>query len=101
VTELYPGQNYFLVRNENIRRAEEKFMHQEFEVHLLNDEGIAKAKRLAELFDNLLTEVETLCLVPGQGAGPNARQMAIVRTKLEEASFFSKKALAIIPENQK
>ncbi len=76
-------------------------MHQEFEVHILNDGGIEKAKRLAELFDNLLTEVETMCLVPGQGAGSNARQMAIVRTKLEEASFFSKKAMAVLPENQR
>lgn len=80
-------------------------MHREFEVHLLNSEGIEKAKRLAEVFDSALTQIETLTsrphgdiLLPG---GSNGRELAIVRTHLEIASFFAKKAMAILPENQR
>lgn len=79
--------------------------HKEFEVHLLNSDGIAKAQRLAEVFDEMLTRIEVLTtrprgdiLLPG---GSNGREMAIVRTHLEIASFFAKKAMAILPENQK
>jgi hypothetical protein len=94
MTELYPGQKYFHALNPNIRRAEENHMHQEFEVHLLNDEGIAKAKKLANLFDQLLTELDPLMPIA-------SRYTSLVRTKLEEASFFAKKAMAILPENQR
>lgn len=66
----------------------------EFKVHILNDNGIDKARRLAEDFSTLLNSVEHLC-------GAEGREMAIVRTKLEEASFFAKKAMASLPENQK
>jgi hypothetical protein len=69
-------------------------LHQEFQVHLLNEQGIAKAQSLATVFDDTLTELETLC-------GTQGRYMSLVRTKLEEASFFAKKAIAVIPENQK
>jgi len=79
--------------------------HKEFAVHILNEGGIEKAKKLAEVFDRALTEIETLTarprgdiLLPG---GTNGRELAIVRTHLEIASFFSKKAMAILPENQK
>lgn len=74
-------------------------MHKEFEVHLLNPEGIAKANLLASIFDEALTKIETICLTADQSV--NARQMAIVRTKFEEASFFAKKAVAVLPENQR
>jgi len=83
-------------------------MHHEFEVHLLNDEGIAKAKALAVAFDELLTKIEKLSLRPPEQGGItlpghfiNGREMAIVRTHLEIASFFAKKAMAVLPENQK
>jgi len=78
--------------------------HQEFAVHILNEKGIQKAKALAEVFDRALTEIETLTaatsdiLLPG---GSNGRQLAIVRTHLEIASFFAKKAMAVLQENQK
>lgn len=83
-------------------------MHKEFEVHILNPEGIGKAKMIATVFDDALTELEQLCLRPETSGGimlpghyMNGREFAVVRTKLEEASFFAKKAMAILPENQK
>lgn len=68
-------------------------MHKEFEVHLLNTDGCVKAGNIATAFNTLLTELE-------QMIGLDGREMSIVRTKLEEASFFAKKAMAIRPENQ-
>lgn len=65
----------------------------EFAVHLLNDDGKNKAGVLGDLFSHLLNEVE-------QVVGTTGREIAIVRTKLEEASFFAKKAMAVRPENQ-
>lgn len=69
-------------------------MHPAFQVHMLNDDGIKEAKYLAEAFDRMLGELETIC-------GKDSREMSIVRTKLEEACFFAKKAMASRPENQK
>jgi hypothetical protein len=69
-------------------------MHREFEVHLLNEQGIEKAKALAVAFDELLTKLEPLMPL-------SSRYTSLVCTKLEEASFFAKKAMAILPENQK
>lgn len=66
----------------------------EFEVHLLNEQGIEKARTLASLFDSLLDAV--VAINPDK-----SREMHLVRTKLEEASFFAKKAMANQPENQK
>jgi len=64
----------------------------EFEVHILNPVGIDKAKQIAASFDALLEQLKKLC-TPG-------REFSIVRTKLEEASFFAKKSMANLPENQ-
>jgi len=64
-----------------------------FQVHLLNDAGIEKAKKLQQLFTNFLHELIDL-------NGSEGREMAIVFTKLEEASFFAKKAMAMKKENQ-
>ncbi len=68
-------------------------MHSEFAVHLLNEDGIKKANQIAVLFDNFLTDLETLCMP--------CRELSIVKTKLEEASFFAKKSMAINLDNQK
>lgn len=68
-------------------------MRPEFEVHLLNVRGQQKAKAIAEAFDRLLGEIEQI--VP-----PSGRNIAIVKTKLEEACFFAKKAMAIHLDNQ-
>jgi hypothetical protein len=66
-----------------------------FQFHKLNEAGIKKAIQIAEAFDKLLTELKTLCPERSEG-----REFAIVKTKLEEASFFAKKAMANWPENQ-
>lgn len=63
-----------------------------FQFHRLNEGGIAKAKKIAEDFDELLQRLAKNC-----AAG---REWSIVRTKLEEASFFAKKAMANDPQNQ-
>jgi hypothetical protein len=66
-------------------------MHKEFAVHMLNDTGKAKARQLADAFDLLLAKIETMCT--------DGRELAIARTKLEEACFFAKKAMALDPAN--
>lgn len=68
-------------------------MHSEFAVHMLNDGGKEKAGVIAEIFDDALTALEEVIGIQG-------REVAIVRTKLEEASFFAKKAMATSPSNQ-
>jgi hypothetical protein len=67
-------------------------MHREFAVHKLNDVGIAKASQIAQEFDKLLGAVEQIC--------PEGRELSIVKTKLEEASFFAKKSIALDPAYQ-
>lgn len=67
-------------------------MHDLFKFHRLNPEGVKKAAAIAESFDTLLMTLEPLCTDP--------RLKAIVRTKLEEACFFAKKAMAVDPTNQ-
>lgn len=68
-------------------------MHKAFEVHRLNEEGIEKAKTIAILFDDLLSSIASLV--------PPGRELSIVTTHLEEASFFAKKGMANQKENQK
>ena len=65
----------------------------EFKVHPLNDEGMKKAEGLAEDFSKFLDRVEQVC-------GKDGREMAIVLTKLREASFQAKRAIAQRQENQ-
>lgn len=65
-----------------------------FKVHRLNARGIAAAESIAQAFTQLLRDVEPLA------AGSSGRELAIVRTKLQEACFFAKRAMAMNPENQ-
>ena len=67
-----------------------------FKVHMLNDEGKAKARLLAANFEDFHKSIQFLCEGPNGGA----RELAIVRTKLEEACFFAKKAMAMQDVNQ-
>lgn len=68
-----------------------------FSVHLLNELGLKKAAVIADAFNGLLWQLQSggtnaLC--------PEGREFAIVKTKLEEACFFAKKAMANVAENQ-
>ena len=69
-------------------------MNKEFEVHMLNDAGRVKAAQIAVVFDECLDKLLKV--------NPDAsREMSICRTKLEEACFFAKKAMARQEENTK
>ena len=61
-------------------------MNKEFEVHILTDNGIGKAKEIAAVFDEALNLLKIIC--------PEGREFSIVKTKLEEACFFAKKSMA-------
>jgi hypothetical protein len=63
-----------------------------FEVHMLNEEGKMKARLISEAFDKLLVTLKSLC--------SEGREWDILELKLEEASFFAKKAMASLPNNQ-
>ena len=63
-----------------------------FSFHKLTEDGIKKSQYVAESFNNLLQELAAVC--------PEGREFSIVKTKLEEASFFAKKAVANSPSNQ-
>lgn len=63
-----------------------------FQFHQLNPEGITKAIRIAEDFTELLNRLSFYC--------PNSREFSIAKTKLEEACFFAKKAMASDGTNQ-
>ena len=65
-----------------------------FEVHTLNEVGIEKARKLALSFDDLIQKLRTLC-------PENTREFSLVKTHLETASFFAKKSIACLTENQK
>ena len=67
--------------------------NKEFEVHLLNDEGIFRARKIAIYFDDLLNFLKEII--------PESRELSIVKTKLEEACFFAKKGMANQKINQK
>lgn len=69
-------------------------MREEFQVHLLNEVGLERANKIAEAFSNLLTTLETDCGITG-------REGALVKTKLQEAAFWAKRAMAVNQENQK
>ena len=72
----------------------DQIVRPEFSVHMLNPGGIEKALTIARDFSILLDAVEAVC-------GKDGREMAVVRTKLQEAAFFAKRAMAMQPENQK
>lgn len=65
----------------------------EFEVHLLNEQGIQAAREMAVRFSSLLSWCKSV--------GEPGRELSLVATKLEEACFFAKKAMAQKASNQK
>jgi len=64
-----------------------------FQVHMLNEVGLAKASGLANAFDQLWQYIEDNV--------PEGRERSLVATKLQEASFFAKRGIAMLKENQK
>lgn len=76
-------------------------MNKEFTSHMLNEAGKAKANAIAEAFDRLLVTLTTPA-TPDDATVlcPPGREVSLVRTKLEEACFFAKKAMAVQRENQ-
>jgi len=66
-------------------------MNDLFRFHKLNTLGQERARRIAELFDSMTLELGILC--------PEGRSFSIAKTKLEEACFFAKKAMASSPAN--
>jgi hypothetical protein len=71
----------------------DNIVNKEFQVHLLNEKGIEAARSVASIFDNTLIVLGAHC--------PSGREWSIVKTKLEEACFFAKKALANDVGNQR
>lgn len=67
-------------------------MNREFEVHMLNESGKVKAAAIALAFDECLDKLLRINPDP-------SREMSVARTKLEEACFFAKKAMASQSEN--
>lgn len=61
-------------------------MDERFKVHMLNEDGKKAAAVIADLFDTLLLEISKVC--------QQGRELEITKTKLEEACFFAKKAMA-------
>jgi hypothetical protein len=59
----------------------------EFRVHRLNETGLDVAAQLGEIFTEALDKIEAI-------VGPEGREMALVRTNLQHASFFAKRAMA-------
>ncbi len=63
-----------------------------FEVHMLNEDGKRKAVQLADSFIQLSNYIDSIT--------DDCRERSICKTKLEEACFFAKRAMAIKKENQ-
>lgn len=64
----------------------------EFQVHRLNKGGLAKAEEITAWFDELLENLKPYV--------PDSRELALVRTKLEEACFYARKGVAKQIANQ-
>lgn len=67
-------------------------MDEIFLTYKLNNEGKDKVERVRNAFDALLHIIYKNC--------PDSRYVSLVKTKLEEASFFAVKAVSAYPENQ-
>lgn len=68
-------------------------IHKEFEFIRLNPEAINECIDVAKLFSVFWDNLQTMC--------PEGREMALVKTKLQEASFFAKKSISLEPSNWK
>lgn len=57
-------------------------MRHEFAVKALDATQVGRAEKVAEIFSDCLDRLEAAC-------GKEGREMALVRTKLQEASHFA------------
>lgn len=64
-----------------------------FRAHAVNAHGLSQARKLAELFSEMLSSIEEI-------SGTEGREITIIRTKLEEACFFAMRAMASQASNQ-
>ena len=84
-----------------------------FKVHMLNEDGKIKAQVLAGAFDQLLSlvlhncrpdpyRVQSTIQDPAATGNPavNTEELKQFIFKLQEASFYAKRAMAMLPENQ-
>lgn len=73
-----------------------------FKVHRLNEGGLKKAQEIADAFQKLVDTLESpdLCGTRVGNMPTVTREIAVVRTKLQEACFFANLALALKSENQ-
>lgn len=76
------------------QQASEIVIRPEFARHALNDGGVARAHDITKLFSIFLTQLEC-------HTGTDGRDVALMRTKLQEASFHATRAIACDPENQR
>ena len=58
----------------------------EFQTYQATEEGILRIRQTRALFDGLLNNLKDLL--------PEGREFSLVKTKLEEASFFAIKAIS-------
>lgn len=63
----------------------------EFSTHMLNDTGKGFAIKIEETFNTCFNALLTVC--------PPGREWSMVKTKLEEACFYAKKAMAVKTDN--
>lgn len=82
--------------------SEQHHIRQEFAVHMLNADGVGRATAIAVTLTECLDALEGIILTKPAGADSKigAREVAVMRTKLEEAAFFAKRAMAMQPWNQ-
>lgn len=71
------------------------YRNEQFGVHKLSQVGFVKSEKIRYSFDVLLNELSEIL-----GDCKGEREFNIVKTKLEEACFFSKKSMAINLNNQ-
>jgi hypothetical protein len=58
----------------------------------LNNNGIKRTEEIAAAFTECFRVLKTIC--------PEGREFSIAKTKLQESSFFAKKSIANVKENQ-
>jgi hypothetical protein len=73
-------------------------MNEPFKFYALNEKGIYAVDAITQGFDLLLKGLYNIIETQNN---TGAREMALMRTKLEEACFFAKRAVSIDPVYQK